>query len=198
MWRCHCEATAWRVTTPSPWNTSLCSLFHPTLMVFSTFDSTASTLGLSRTPLWSATLMKKSQEILVNITSQLLCHKHWSRGKCPSGPLLMNQLLSHELSSVLTQVSIPMLLESFSCLYLYFEHLGMPTPQQFQIFLVIQMRFSASHKTRIFIKAEKEGFESFYLVQQHAMESEDCLLSCSSYVTINQWKKPQWRISKWL
>lgn len=84
MWRCHCEATAWRVTSPSPWNMSLCSLFHPTLMLFSIFDSTVSTLGLSRTPLWSAVLMKMSQEILLNIPSQLLCHKHWSRGKCPS------------------------------------------------------------------------------------------------------------------
>lgn len=187
MWRCHCEATAWRVTIPSPWNMSLCSLFHPTLMLFSIFDSTVSTLGLSRTPLWSAVLMKISQEILLNIPSQLLCHKHWSRGKCPSADSGKHPY------AVRT--------ESFSCLCILNIWECLP-PQQFQVFLVNQMRFSASHKTQKFIKAEEEGFagyfESFYLVQQHAMESEDCLLSCSSYMTIKQRKKPQWRISKWL
>lgn len=111
MWKCHPEATAWWVTTPPPWNISLCSLFHTTLRLFSFSDSTTLTLGLSRTPLWTAMLMKRSQEILLNITFQLLCHKPWPHGKCPSGPSLTNQLLSHALSSVLTKVGIPMLLE---------------------------------------------------------------------------------------
>lgn len=69
----------------------------------------------------------------------------------------------------------------------------MPIPQQFQIFLVIQMRFSGSHQIQKFIEAEKEGFENyfegFYLSQQHAIESEDYLLSCNSYRSIKQWKE---------
>lgn len=174
-WKCQSEATAWRVTTPPPWNINLCSLSHPTLRLFSFFDSTTLTLGLSRTPLWMAMLMKRSQEILLNITFQLLCHKCWSRGKCPSDPLLANQLLSHALSSVLTKVGIPMLLELKAslapvCILKVWE---LPTPQQFQIFLVIRMKFSGSHKTHKIIKAKKGGFESyfegFYLSQQHAI-----------------------------
>lgn len=92
-------------------------------------------------------------------------------------------------------------IESSSCFCLYFEGLGMPTLQEFQIFLVIQMRFSANHhwliKTEIFCRRlymqKKKKFLSCSATCNAIWELLHSY-SCSSYVTTKQRKEPQWRL----
>lgn len=178
MWRCHSEATAWRATTSPPWNRSFALFFIPPCCYSRVFGSTTVILGLSRALFWSAALLKRSQEILLNIAFQLLCHKCRSCGKRPSGPLLTNQLLSHELSSLLTQVSNPMLLElkhslASVCILKGWERLPF---SNFKYFLLSRRDFLEATKHRNSSKQRKRVLKvrrKVFALQWNVMEPEN-------------------------